>query len=705
METKLTVADGAAGRHLPAAYDTLAGRTVGRYVIESLIARGGMGAVYRARDPELGRPVAIKVLRSDLQDVSNELRLVRESMAMAQLAHPNVLTIYDVGRFEGQVFIAMELALGGTLRDWIAKRHHSSEIVERFLRAGRGLRAAHEMGLAHRDFKPDNVLLTADGDVRVADFGLVGSVDADRALRPSDQVRNSALDLALTQAGAFMGTPRYMAPEQHRGDHAGAAADQFAFGVALYEALYREHPFPGDKWSDLARAVAAGDLRAAPAGNDVPASLRRIIVRALRVDPLERWPSMTALIGALEGYLARKPAAEPADPQLRVKVAEVRRELDDASALAEAGHYAAANPRLREIAAAAVALKHPPLAADALFALGSAQNVLGELRTAETTLGAALVEASRARDDLLTTRIWNELLLVMRTAGRYADVLLLRPATEAAFARCEDDPVMVGSYQMTLGLIYEARGHWLEALPLFERASAAFEEAFGAVSPQLARAINNIGCTLHRLGRHDEARAQFARSSEVFEASLGPDHAWATLPINNLGELYLDIDEPELALAQHQRAYAHRMRVLPPDHPYVALSLHNLGLSLLALGRTGEARTHVERAVAIRTKLGEDNIERADSLSALGAVLIREGHRDEGLAHHRRAIAIFAKHTPDHPRTFALENRIAAALCAAGHLEDAKPHYERALAMATAAFGLSHPHALRAAAGLRQVAR
>jgi serine/threonine protein kinase len=698
-----TIADGAAGRRSSAA-DILVGRVVGRYVIESLIARGGMGAVYRAQDPELGRSVAIKVLRSDLEIGSSELRLVRESMAMAQLAHPNVLTVYDVGRFDGQVFIAMELALGGTLREWLEKERRScSAIVERFLRAGRGLQAAHEMGLVHRDFKPENVLLTADEDVRVADFGLVGSLDAPATPAPSvAPVRNSALHLNLTHAGAFMGTPRYMAPEQHKGEHAGVAADQFAFGVSLYEALYGEHPFAGDTWGELARSVGAGELRAAPAGTDVPPSLRKIVVRALRVDPIERWPSMTALIGALEAYFARKPAAEPSDPTLRAHVRQRRRELEEASALAESGQYSAALPRMREIATAVVELGHPPLAADALFAFGCLQNSLGDLKGSESSLGVALVEASRARDDLLSARIWNELLLVLRAAGRFADVMLLRPATAAAFARCEDDPVMVGQYQHTLALILEAQGRWGEALPLCERAAAAYEEAFGAASPQLARAINGIAYMLQRLGRYDEARAQFERSHDLFATALGPDHALAMFPINNLGELCLEAGDITAALGYCERAFTMRSRLLRADHPHLALSLHNLGVTLLALGRTAEARERIERALAIRTTLGEDNIERADSLSALGAVMIVEGNCDGGLAMHRRALEIWSKPgAPQHPRTIAHENRIADALLGTGRIELARAYYERALALAVATLGGSHPHVARAQAGLR----
>src|SRR5262245_12976047 len=369
------------------------GDRVGRYIIEGAIARGGTGAVFRAHDPELGRSIAIKLIHPDIAAASErfEQRLLRESKAMAKVAHPNVITVYDIGRFDGQVFIAMELALGGTLRTWLsAERRDHREVITRFVLAGRGLRAAHEMGLVHRDFKPDNVLVTADGDVRVADFGLVGNIDG-----PADHGGHAASsDLLLTQVGARVGTPRYMAPEQHEGARTGAAADQFAFGVAFYEALYGEHPFGGSTWSELALAVTGGQLRPAPADTDVPAALRKIVVRALRVDPGERWPSMTALLDALETYLARKPVAEPTEPALRERVGQLRRELDEVSALAEGGQYEAALPRLRALVSEAAAVGHAPLAADALFALGALNSNMGDLRGADTALASAVVEAA-----------------------------------------------------------------------------------------------------------------------------------------------------------------------------------------------------------------------------------------------------------------------------------------------------------------------
>ncbi len=219
------------------------GAAVGRYVILDRIGAGGMGVVYAAYDPELDRRVALKLLRTDRFAAPGHLRLLREAKALARLTHPNVVAVHDAGTFGDQVFVAMELVEGETLRQWLEAGARSwREVLDRLLAAGRGLAAAHAAGLVHRDFKPENVLLGRDGRVRVVDFGLAKAL-ADAAEEPAAPDSGGELASPLTEWGAVLGTPAYMAPEQIRGIAADARSDQFSFCVALYEALYGERPF------------------------------------------------------------------------------------------------------------------------------------------------------------------------------------------------------------------------------------------------------------------------------------------------------------------------------------------------------------------------------------------------------------------------------------------------------------------------------
>jgi tetratricopeptide (TPR) repeat protein/tRNA A-37 threonylcarbamoyl transferase component Bud32 len=291
----------------PAAQDV--GMRVGRYVLGRRLGAGGMGVVHEAIDPELHRRVAIKLLHPGISgDVDGtQSRMLREARAMAQLAHPNVVAVHDVGRVGEQVFVAMELVEGETLARWLqSKRHERREILATFVQAGRGLEAAHAVGLVHRDFKPDNVLIGADGRARVTDFGLARPAMSWAEAADASTVVSAAASLGITLQGnvlttahgAIVGTPAYMAPEQWRGAPADARSDQFAFCVALFEACFGMRPFAGDDLFALAEQVMRGNLRAPP--RSAPAWLRAAIVQGLQLDPAARHPSMSALLGALE---------------------------------------------------------------------------------------------------------------------------------------------------------------------------------------------------------------------------------------------------------------------------------------------------------------------------------------------------------------------------------------------------------------------
>jgi eukaryotic-like serine/threonine-protein kinase len=187
------------------------------------------------------------------------------------------------------------------LRDWLAaERRGFREVVSVFVKAGRGLSAAHSAGLVHRDFKPANVLLGTDGRVAVSDFGLARLVTAPPDMDAAEvaEARPQVVDVTLTATGAVLGTPAYMSPEQHRGQPVSAQSDQFSFCVALYEALFREHPFEGRDAAELAAAVRAGKRRPSRRGV-VPDWLLRAVARGLEIDPARRHPSMEALVTPL----------------------------------------------------------------------------------------------------------------------------------------------------------------------------------------------------------------------------------------------------------------------------------------------------------------------------------------------------------------------------------------------------------------------
>ena len=260
------------------------GTNLSRYVVLDPIGRGGMGVVYAAYDPELDRKVALKLLRSDLGSTASGLgrsQLLSEAQAMARLSHPNIITVFDVGTWNDEVFFAMEFVRGQTLRTEQGRQIRPRRALDLYLAAGTGLAAAHQAGIVHRDFKPDNVLVGDDGRVRVTDFGLA---------RTTEKVD-----------ARVAGTPAYMAPEQWRGASADERTDQYSFCVALYEALYGSRPIrPAGE-----RAPSGPAGFPPPRTARVPPGVVRVLARGLQPDPAQRWPSMDALVAALRE--ARRP--------------------------------------------------------------------------------------------------------------------------------------------------------------------------------------------------------------------------------------------------------------------------------------------------------------------------------------------------------------------------------------------------------------
>ncbi|HZJ66522.1 MAG TPA: serine/threonine-protein kinase, partial [Kofleriaceae bacterium] len=284
------------------------GASVGRYRLERELGAGAMGVVHAAFDPDLERRIALKVLRVAAPGTHAKDRLLREARAMARLAHPNVVTVHEVGTTNGRDFIAMELIQGETLADWLrSEDRRAVDIIAAFVAAGRGLAAAHAAGIVHRDFKPHNVLRNRDGRIVVTDFGLAREAQGEMPV-PLDATLPLATRLAasgstpsalsgITVTGSLLGTPAYMAPEQWSGGAVTPATDQFAFCVALWEALAGQRPYRGPTLEELRAQAALGPV--ALDAHMIPRRLRSILRRGLDPEPARRWPNMDALLAEI----------------------------------------------------------------------------------------------------------------------------------------------------------------------------------------------------------------------------------------------------------------------------------------------------------------------------------------------------------------------------------------------------------------------
>ncbi len=557
----------------PDAELTSALREISRYVVLEEIGAGAMGVVYKAHDPDLGRLVALKLVHVG-SAAARTTRLLREAQAIARVAHPNIVAIFDVGIVDDQVFIAMEYVEGPRLRDWMSAGPRSlREILTVFEQCARGLAAAHDAGLVHRDFKPENVLIGTDGRVRVVDFGLVRWAEGDDAPLLMAEAGILALDQSITPAGAAVGTPRYMSPEQIRAHPVGPAADQFSYFVCLYEAVTGQRPFLGDNMAVLMRAVTAGEVRDYPQTCVAPRWLRAMVTRGLSVDPGDRWASMRAVVAelgrdreaqrraALDGSGSTDPmiAAFPPPDDLFVarRVEEMRTQLERAWQMKTRGNLGAALKIVVELGPQVDAIGYRPLRAATLYLRGNLQYRTGDPTTARATLLESAREAARAGDDWQVANVWTFLVLVVGLGlGRYEEAEGLVAAAEVALER-------VG-----------------------ENASLR------------SRLLNNWGtCELTR-GRYGDAAASFARAVELDTITHGAQHGFVAMSLLHLAEAQLAARQLADAAVTIERA----ITVCQPDrHAPTPTRLRCLGLLgrlRLIEGRPDDAVGPLERAAA-----------------------------------------------------------------------------------------------------------
>jgi Tol biopolymer transport system component len=273
------------------------GATIGHYRIEGVLGQGGMGVVYRATDTNLGRPVAIKVLSSEVADPDARRRFQREAQAASSLNHPAILTVHDAGESEGQQYLVTELVDGGTLHTWAGTGRSWRQAVEIVASVADGLAAAHGAQILHRDIKPGNILVSAAGHPKLADFGLA-RLDAP-----------GAGDQTVTHTGVILGTPSYMSPEQAQGRPCDARSDIFSLGVVLYELLAGKRPFEGPSVVETLQRIV--HQPAPPLDTATPPAVRAIVEKALEKEPDERYQFAREMAVDLR-RAARRSAAEAA---------------------------------------------------------------------------------------------------------------------------------------------------------------------------------------------------------------------------------------------------------------------------------------------------------------------------------------------------------------------------------------------------------
>ncbi|HVS02444.1 MAG TPA: tetratricopeptide repeat protein, partial [Thermoanaerobaculia bacterium] len=705
------------------------GDVLGRYVVLEALGRGGMGEVYAAYDPELDRRVAVKLLRTATGTAADQARLLREGQAMARLAHPNVVAVYDVGALHRRVFVAMELVAGGDLRAWLAAAPRSrAEILAVFAAAGRGLAAAHRAGLVHRDFKPENVLVADDGRVKVADFGLARTSSGATAEPPpsarDELAGGGLLATPLTRHGALLGTPGYLAPELFAGGGADARSDQFSFCVALWEALCGSRPFPGVRARELCAAMAAGAPPERAHSQALPPWLRRVLLRGLAVDPSARFPSMEALLAALAADPARRrqrwlrtAAAAVGVAGAITGVAAWQWQQGEVCQGAGERLLGAWDPARSHAVRSAFLATGEPYAAASWRAV---QGTLDRFAASWAAMRTAACEATHVHGeqsaDLLDRRVacldqrraeLAALVEVFTTADRQ----VVEGAAQAAHAltpleSCADtaalldaappprDPAgrqQLARFQRRLG-----RSHALYTAGRYGAAAEAADAALATAAeldwgPAAAAAHNARGAAHMALG--DGAVAEEALRAAAWAAIAGHDDRQAVQAVSNLVELLGHHQaRPEASEVWGELGAALVGRSgSPPD--LRASLLQARGTVALTAGRYQQAAQLLGGLAALQERaLAPDDPARAETLTALAAVALARGEQGEALELMRRSLELRRRaFGNDHPRVAASLNNLGAALVGSGAHDEALATFAEALAIKERLLGRDHP--------------
>ncbi|HUQ04167.1 MAG TPA: serine/threonine-protein kinase [Kofleriaceae bacterium] len=598
------------------------GTRFGRYEIGDVLGSGGMGVVYAARDPELDRALAIKVLRPLASSVRARERLLDEARAMAKLRHPGVVPVFDVGATAHGVYIVMPLLAGGTLHDWlVAAARPWREVLDRFAAAGRGLAAAHAAGLIHRDFKPRNVMVGDAGEVLVGDFGIAAQTD-----RSEPGERTDVDGAAVAQVTSIAGTPAYMAPEQARGDVLDARADQYSFCVSVWEGLCGGRPDP----EQLRNRSALSER-----GRATPAWLLDALRRGMAPSPAARWPSITALLDHLERRRRRPRRLALAVVALTLVggaasaavVVTGGGEIDRCARTAAPLDAVWTSARRNALAAALGAVDHPAARTTADRVVADLDATTAAWRAArQGTCRATWTEGAQSAE-LLDLRMrcldgqlasLDALLRVLGDAPD-GDTIDKAPGAVAALPdvhACDDEQALRQAYPLpsdaaaraTLAAL-EPRMAEVDALISLGRGARGLAASTPLLAearalghpPLLAHALHNHAAALNAEDQQELAITTFREAVQVAATARDDQRAqqlWTALMYSLTESGHAD---QALAIVETAKAAVARAGNAPTAS---ARLLNNEGTALEHVARYDEARARLEEALALLRPLG-----------------------------------------------------------------------------------------------------
>jgi len=680
---------------------TLLGKTVGTIRLVECLGTGGMAEVYLGEDQKLERQVAVKVMRPEHRmDAVNKARLTREAQVLSKLEHPNICRVYDHLEADGDEFIVLELVRGSNLRELMARQLSSAEKAKIADQVIQALVAAHSMSIVHRDLKPENIMVTPESVVKVLDFGLA------RTVPPNEQIRPSALDVEavgaaegsaeapgfLTADGEILGTPRYMSPEQARGESATAASDLYSFGLLLQE-LYSGVPPYGDEHSvaTIRHRARWGDTEPS---TTIDAHLAALIDDLTAVLPQDR-PSAVAVAQRLE-WIRSKPKR-----------------------------------RMRRIAATSLLIVLVAAAIVSTAGFVKARRAQAKAEAAERSAREAQAAAEAVNDFL------SEMLASADPAEQGIDVKVidvLDRAAEQVAPGFADQPVRQAAVLQTLGRTYHALGAYDRAIELFERAAELRETSAGSDAPETLAARHYLAVAIGSGGHMEEAEGQLRQiiglrteihgarhpltlesdfelakiyrrqrrfeeagvlldsTLEGYRETFGQEHLSTLVVVHELARVESRLGKVDSALEHLRTVLGARERILGETHPDTISSIQSLAILLSWTNQHEEAEPLYSRAVELTSRvLGEDHPETLQAMGNLGYSLYQQGKHAEAEQLMRTALSKQRQVVgAAHPITLRLMSNLAGVLSEQGKTAEAEALLRERIASAREEYGADH---------------